>query len=155
SRFHLELERAVGGLKLSDLGSTNGTFVDAIRVDRGLVPPGVFLRVGRTRLKVADDESVTLEMLAGDSFGEVHYASPLMRRVMAQVQAASGHDASVLLLGESGTGKELLARALHMHSRRASGPFETVDCGALAPSLIASELFGHERGAFTGADKQH
>jgi DNA-binding NtrC family response regulator len=78
-----------------------------------------------------------------------------MRRLMAELERVAPSNASVLLLGETGTGKEVIAHALHEASPRAGAPFEVVDCGALMPTLIASELFGHERGAFTGADQQH
>jgi DNA-binding NtrC family response regulator len=78
-----------------------------------------------------------------------------MRRLMAAIERAAKSDVSVLLLGETGTGKEVIAHAVHDASPRAKGPFETVDCGAMLPTLIASELFGHEKGAFTGADRQH
>src|SRR5688572_13229801 len=78
-----------------------------------------------------------------------------MRRLMAQVERAAKTEAAVHVVGESGTGKELIARALHELGPRADRPFVTVDCGALSPTLVASELFGHEKGAFTGADRQH
>jgi DNA-binding NtrC family response regulator len=74
---------------------------------------------------------------------------------MAQILRAARTGASVLLQGESGTGKELIARALHDESPRADKPFVTLDCGVISPGLVASELFGHERGAFTGADRRH
>jgi DNA-binding NtrC family response regulator len=74
---------------------------------------------------------------------------------MASLERAAKSNASVLVVGESGTGKEVVARTLHEMSARADKPFVTVDCGSLAPTLVASELFGHERGAFTGADRQH
>jgi DNA-binding NtrC family response regulator len=78
-----------------------------------------------------------------------------MRRLFADVERAARADASALLVGESGTGKELVARALHERGPRSGKPFVTVDCGSLSPTLVASELFGHERGAFTGAERQH
>ncbi len=77
-----------------------------------------------------------------------------MREVFEDIGLAAATDAAVLIVGESGTGKELVAAALHRHSDRAAGPFIRVNCGALPEGLIESELFGQERGAFTGADRQ-
>ena len=81
--------------------------------------------------------------------------SPAMREILRQIEALADTTATVLIQGESGTGKELVARALHVDSRRAAGPFVAVNCGAFAESLLESELFGHEKGAFTGAAAQH
>jgi len=78
-----------------------------------------------------------------------------MRKLMLQVERAAKSEVTVLVVGESGTGKELVARALHDLGPRREAPFVTVDCGSLAPTLVASELFGHEKGAFTGANQQH
>ncbi|QEH32373.1 Transcriptional regulatory protein ZraR [Aquisphaera giovannonii] len=80
--------------------------------------------------------------------------SPAMRAVFKAIGLAAATDAAVLIVGESGTGKELVAAALHRHSNRGGGPFIRVNCGALPEGLVESELFGHERGAFTGADRQ-
>jgi len=84
-------------------------------------------------------------------FEEIVGSSPALQRVLAQVAKVAQTDATVLILGETGTGKELLARAVHKRSRRATGAFIGVNCAAIPPSLVASELFGHEKGAFTGA----
>jgi len=84
-------------------------------------------------------------------FEEIVGSSPALQRVLAQVAKVAQTDATVLIVGETGTGKELLARAVHKRSRRASGAFIRVNCAAIPPSLVASELFGHEKGAFTGA----
>jgi len=84
-------------------------------------------------------------------FEEIVGSSPALQRVLAQVAKVAQTDATVLILGETGTGKELVARAVHKRSRRASGAFIRVNCAAIPPSLVASELFGHEKGAFTGA----
>ena len=81
--------------------------------------------------------------------------SPAMQTVLRQIEALADTNATVLIQGESGTGKELVAKALHVDSRRAKGPFVAVNCGAFAESLLESELFGHEKGAFTGAVGQH
>src|SRR5437660_238425 len=84
-------------------------------------------------------------------FEEIVGSSPALQRVLAQVAKVAQADSTVLILGETGTGKELVARAIHKRSRRASGAFIGVNCAAIPPSLVASELFGHEKGAFTGA----
>ncbi|HEY3226007.1 MAG TPA: sigma-54 dependent transcriptional regulator [Planctomycetota bacterium] len=88
------------------------------------------------------------------SFGGLVGRTPAMQEVFRKVAAVCESDATVLFAGESGTGKELLARALHASSRRASGPFEPVNCAAIPETLLESELFGHEKGAFTGALRQ-
>jgi formate hydrogenlyase transcriptional activator len=82
---------------------------------------------------------------------EIIGESPVIRAVLDTVRQVAASDTTVLLVGETGTGKELIARALHAESRRAHRPLVSVNCGAIAPGLIESELFGHERGAFTGA----
>jgi Nif-specific regulatory protein len=87
------------------------------------------------------------------TFNQIVGESPAMQAVYAIVRKAAGTDASVLITGESGTGKELIARAVHVNSPRRGGPFVKVDCTTLPDALIENELFGHERGAFTGADR--
>jgi DNA-binding NtrC family response regulator len=155
SRFHLELTIRPDGVFAVDHESTNGTFVGSTRLERAVLARGTLVRVGRStvRLEEAGDSAVALH--EGDTLAGLRGRSPKMRRLMAQISRVSTSDASVLVFGESGTGKEVVARALAELGPRRSGPVVTVDCGALAPSLIASELFGHERGAFTGADRRH
>jgi len=154
SRYHLELRRTADGVEVVDQGSTNGTYVGPARLGRAVVAPDTTLALGRTRLVVRDGNPIDVEVHDTDRLGPLVGASPVMRRVMAWVKRAARSDASVLLVGESGTGKELVARAVHESSKRNEEPFVTVDCGALAPTLVASELFGHEKGAFTGAERQ-
>jgi len=155
SRFHCELQAGPHGIAIVDHGSTNGTYVGSVRVERATIAPGTQLRIGNTVLRVDDAAPVQVEMHGGDALGGIIGGSPVMRRLLARVAKVAQSDVSVLVTGESGTGKELVARALHDLGPRANGPFVTVDCGSLPPTLIASELFGHERGAFTGADRQH
>ena len=155
SRYHLELFRGGSGVVVHDLDSTNGTHFQGARIARGTVPPGSVLRVGGTSLRVTDGARVSVEVHDDDEYADIVGRTPIMRRLMAQVRRAARAETPVLVVGESGTGKELVARALHDEGKRAGGPFVTVDCGALAPTLVASELFGHEKGAFTGADRQH
>jgi formate hydrogenlyase transcriptional activator len=94
------------------------------------------------------------EILAGAKFEELVGSSESLAQALGQVARVAPTDATVLVTGESGTGKELVARAIHKHSRRASRPFIRVNCAAIPQSLIASELFGHEKGAFTGATER-
>ena len=89
-----------------------------------------------------------------ERFGQLRGRHPTMQRLISLTSRAAASDVSVLISGESGTGKELVARAIHDNSSRAGQPFVTLDCAAIVPSLFGSELFGHERGAFTGADKR-
>ncbi|MFO0571588.1 MAG: sigma 54-dependent Fis family transcriptional regulator [Polyangiaceae bacterium] len=156
SRFHLELRRRGGRIVLTDLGSTNGTRVGACLLvsSSAMLDPGGVISLGATSLRVGDGEIVDVGETPG-RLGDLCGDSAVMRRLMARAGKVATSEVSVLLLGESGTGKELVARALHDASPRASEPFVTVDCGAVTPSLFQSELFGHERGAFTGADRQH
>ena len=156
SRYHADVSRhGSGGVSIVDLGSTNGTFVGAVRIERGVVPAGTYVRLGGTTLRISDGEDVALELHSEEKLGGLLGRTPVMRRLMAQIEKLAATTAPVLLIGESGTGKEVIARALHDRGTRASGPFVTVDCASLSPNLVASELFGHERGAFTGADRAH
>lgn len=152
SRRHAELRLAPDEVRVVDLGSTNGTTVDGVRIREAFVGPGVTVRVGDTTIKIAAALEPTIVLLSSaDRFGGLIGASAAMREVYAILERAGPTAATVLVQGETGTGKELVARAIHDHSRRAEGPFVAVDCGALTPSLVESELFGHVRGAFTGA----
>src|SRR5436309_15088012 len=87
-------------------------------------------------------------------FEDIVGSSEALRKVLRQVTKVAPADSTVLLLGETGTGKELIARAIHKRSNRAERAFMAVNCAAIPPSLIASELFGHEKGAFTGATQR-
>jgi DNA-binding NtrC family response regulator len=152
SRRQLEIVATPAGFLLRDLGSTNGTFIGELRVREAILYPGVEIAVGRTRLKLAvGGAPLSLPLSPRERFGALLGASSAMRHCFALLERAAETDSTVLLEGESGTGKEVTAESLHAESARAAGPFVVVDCGAIAPNLIESELFGHERGAFTGA----
>src|SRR5262249_41186644 len=97
------------------------------------------------------EEPVCIRLSDRDRFGELLGASVEMRRVYAVLERVAASDTTVLITGETGTGKEVAARSIHDTSQRANGPFVTVDCSAIAENLIESELFGHARGAFSGA----
>ncbi len=154
SRKHAAVEETAKGYVLRDLGSTNGTFLDGVRVREGYLSSGSVIRLGQTELAFSPlEERIESLRSASDHFGELIGASAPMREVFGILERVAPTDISVLLQGETGTGKDLAARAVHSHSRRASGPFVVFDCGAVAPNLIESELFGHEKGAFTDAVK--
>ncbi len=142
-------------IRVQDHGSLNGTIFAGARLGHAEIPPGATLTLGNTKIEVRDGARVTVEMHEHDEYGGITGRTPVMRRLMVKIRRAARSDTAALLVGESGTGKELIARALHDQGKRAGAPFVTVDCAALAPSLVASELFGHEKGAFTGADRRH
>jgi transcriptional regulator with PAS, ATPase and Fis domain len=151
SRLHCELRSEGGAIHVVDSGSTNGTYVDGVRVHSAELAPGSRLRIGATVLSVSVGERLSIELSARHRFGDVLGASVEMRRMFGILEKIAPTDTSVLIQGETGTGKELVARAIHDASPRARGPFVVVDCGAIAENLIESELFGHVRGAFSGA----
>jgi len=152
SGFHAELIVDERGYRIEDRGSANGTFIADVPVVRAYLDAHQPLRMGHSTLMLRDGgEEVSVELSPEDSFGELVGRSVVMRELFALARRAATTNATVLVHGETGTGKDLLARAIHKHSRRGRGPFEIFDCGAAAPSLIESALFGHEQGAFTGA----
>ena len=155
SGYHLELSRCDAGVCVTDLGSTNGTQVGDVRIMQGRIQPGTTITLGRTSLRVSEGAGSVVEFLEADELSDLRGRTPAMRRLMAQVVRVARTPVPVLLVGDSGTGKEVVARELHRYSDRADKPFVTVDCGTLSANLAASELFGHERGSFTGAERQH
>ncbi len=152
SGLHAEIRLDERGYRLRDLDSTNGTFVGGLRINDIYIPPGTQITVGGTRMRFEPlGESVEVELAESDRFGNMIGRSIKMRELFARLAKLARADATVLVTGETGTGKELVAEALHEQSPRAKGPFVVLDCGSIPPNLIESELFGHERGAFTGA----
>jgi transcriptional regulator with GAF, ATPase, and Fis domain len=153
SRFHLSLTRAGSGWRLGDSGSLNGTRLGGVRVrDADLVLPECRIELGESTVRVRELVSVSAADVAPAlSFGDLYGTSIPMRRLYDLLKRAARSDADVLIEGESGTGKELIATELVRRSGRADKPLVIVDCGAISPTLIESELFGHVRGSFTGA----
>jgi two-component system, NtrC family, response regulator HydG len=152
SRRHLAFELGERGLRLTDLGSTNGTFVNAMPVVEMFLQGGEIIRVGATTLRVSARPAVQgPEPPRATSFGRLVGASLEMRRLYPLCERLAQSNVPVIIEGETGTGKEVLAESLHERGPRAAGPFVVFDCTAIAPNLVESELFGHERGSFTGA----
>lgn len=152
SRRHFELHPHERGFHLRDLESKNGTTVSGVAVLDAFLQGGEAIGVGRSKLRLdVGEDCDAYPLSAQHSFGALVGESVTMRRVFGLLERAAPTDATLLLEGESGTGKELAAQAVHRASNRRKGPYVVVDCGAIAPSLVESELFGHRRGAFTGA----
>ncbi len=152
SRRHCEIHQREEGFFLRDLGSTNGTMVQGVRVCEVYLTQGVEFQVGTTRMVFSPlQETMSYPLSDLEQFGRLNGVSAAMRRVFHLAETYARSDAAILIQGETGTGKELLAEALHAHSPRSKKPFVVIDCGALATGVIESELFGHAKGAFTGA----
>ncbi|NRF68188.1 sigma-54-dependent Fis family transcriptional regulator [Aquincola sp. S2] len=116
---------------------------------------GVLSRVTPPSALLAEVEGLTAEVAKQGHFGALWGRSLPMRRVYQQISRVAGTGVTVFITGESGTGKEVVAQTVHDLSRRRKRPFLAVNCGAISPNLIESEIFGHEKGSFTGADRQH
>ena len=155
SRFHCRLWRADGSWRISDERSLNGTRLNKIAVRDADVPlPQCTLEIGASVVRVRELGSDAVDPLpALTSFGSIVGESIPMRRMFGVLDKVAKSEVNVLIQGESGTGKELVATEIVTRGPRADGPFVVVDCGAVSPNLIESELFGHVRGAFTGAER--
>lgn len=152
SRRHAEVVRTPHGVILRDTDSTNGTYVGELRIREVFLTPETRFRVGQTEMVFAPQDEVILitpseKSRLMDLVGE----SMAMRQVFSIIERVAPTTLTALITGETGTGKELASRAMHRLSNREQGPFVIFDCGAAPDSLIESELFGHEKGAFTGA----
>ncbi|MEM6960242.1 MAG: sigma-54-dependent Fis family transcriptional regulator, partial [Myxococcota bacterium] len=150
---HLRVARMADGdgVVLRDLGSRNGTWVSGIRVVRAQVGTHALIRVGRTDLHVVERRNESSDADARSWIA----VSNKMLALKSEVSRIAPLSWPVLIHGESGVGKELIARALHEESSRADGPFVTMNAGSFSSHLIDSQLFGHQRGAFTGASSLH
>ena len=153
SRRHAALELVDGAMRISDLGSTNGTWLDSVRVLEAFVQPGQTIGIGATKLGIFFDQPVdaTPPLPERMRFGRVVGHSREMRRLYPLCERLATARLPLLIEGETGTGKELLAESIHEAGPRSHAPFVVLDCTTISPNLVESELFGHERGAFTGA----
>ena len=153
SKRHCEITVDGSGYTIRDLGSTNGTVVQGVRVAKAYLHPGAELCLGKTHIvfcPLQEDKEIPLSR--NESFGSVLGRSAAMRRIFYIAETYAPTDATVMITGETGTGKEILAEEIHRHSKRRNKPFIVIDCAAMAKDLIESELFGHVKGAFTGAN---
>jgi len=152
SRLHARIDIEERDYVLRDLGSTNGTRVGATRIREACLDDGSAIELGATRLVFRlTDEPFEIRLAEDDRFEGLLGRSVAMRELFAICARVAPTEAPVIIWGETGTGKDLVARAIHERSLRRGRPFVVLDCAAIPPGLIESELFGHEKGAFTGA----
>ena len=154
SREHVRCSLLPHGVRLHDPGSKNGTFINTIRIHDVTVPSDTALTLGGTTIALSvAGNAIELPLSESDRFGDAIGTTIVMRHLFAVLDKAAPSELTILIEGESGVGKDLLARAVHERSSRAAQPFVIADCSAIPEGLIESELFGHEKGAFTGADR--
>jgi transcriptional regulator with GAF, ATPase, and Fis domain len=153
SRRHLRITRqGADRWLLVDLGSTNGTFLHGARIQEAPIEAGSIVTAGKVEIAfVPERQDFDIPIWDSDRFGSLLGRSGSMRRLFGMIARIAETDATVLVQGETGTGKGQVAKAIHQASLRKSGPYVVVDCGAVQRQLVESELFGHEKGAFSGA----
>jgi DNA-binding NtrC family response regulator len=151
SAVHAEFVATPQGVRVRDLGSRNGTYVGTVRIGDSYLSENTKLRLGETDVQFEPLRPEKINIPQIPSFGPLVGHAPPMRAIFDRLSKIAPTDLTVLIQGETGTGKELVAAALHQASARAKKPFVVVDCGSIPPTLAEATLFGHERGAFTGA----
>lgn len=155
SRHHFEIHQTKDGYLLKDPGSLNGVFINGVRVKEAFLLAGSVIRAGKSEMKfLPQDETFEITPSKKTRFVNLIGGSTAMRKIYTIIEKIAPTDATIIIEGESGTGKELIAAAIHAKSKRSKRPFVVFDCGAVAENLIESEMFGHEKGAFTGASTQ-
>lgn len=158
SRAHAEVRVKSDGsaFELVDMDSTNGTYVDGSRVALVELPAGAEFQVGRTKMRVSvATEQVKIAVTDRTRYGSIIGQSQALREIFSILDRVAPSELSIVIEGETGSGKELIAAAIHEHSARANKPFVVFDCSAFPATLLESELFGHEKGAFSGATNRH
>jgi len=151
SATHLEVIATERGLCVRDLGSSNGTYLGEHRIVEAYFVKPATLRCGSSLVQLTPGKAEQVTLSKAEQFGQLVGGVPQMRALFERLRVVSPTTLSVLVEGETGTGKELVARAIHEASDRRLKPFVVIDCGAIPPQLAESVLFGHEKGAFTGA----
>ncbi len=152
SRVHFEIVRDAKGYLVRDMRSTNGTFLDGAEIKEAYIRAGSIIAAGSTELKFTPfEERIEILPSEQEQLGEMVGRSLAIREIFGLIERIAHTDATVMIEGETGTGKDMIARTLHALSPRKDKPFIVVDCGAVSGTLIESELFGHEKGSFTGA----
>ena len=152
SRHHCKIVQEDSGYVLVDLGSTNGTFVNKVRIREAYLEPGCTIKVGDSKLRfAAGKEEVAIVPSRESRCGSLIGGNARMREIYAIIEKIAPTGTTVVIEGETGTGKEVVAQTIHSLSPRAKNELVVFDCGAVPPNLIESELFGHEKGSFTGA----
>jgi len=155
SRFHCEIVVEADRVRVRDQNSRNGTVLDGVTIAEAFLRVGSLIRLGKTVLRFELGTEMNRLPLSTDThFGSLKGASAAMKGVFAMLARAAESDDTVLLEGETGTGKSQAAMSVHRKSARSEGPFVIVDCGAILANLLESELFGHEKGSFTGATER-
>lgn len=152
SRYHCQIIQEDTQYVVIDQGSTNGTHINGVRIREALLAPGDTLAVGNTHIRFHPlHERITITPTEAEHFGGIVGRSVKMREIFSILEKIAPTNATILIEGETGTGKEVIAQTIHDLSARSKGPMVVFDCGAVPESLIESELFGHEKGSFTGA----
>jgi DNA-binding NtrC family response regulator len=151
SATHCEVVATERGVRLRDLGSTNGTYLGDFRVVEALLDKAATIRCGDTELEFQPGGAERVSVSKAETFGRLVGTTPAMRALFERLRLVAPTTVSVLIEGETGTGKELVAQAIHEASDRMKRPFVVIDCAAIPSNLAESQLFGHEKGSFTGA----
>ena len=152
SRYHCRIAQEDNGYVLCDQRSTNGTFINKVRIREAFLKPGSIVSVGQSQLRFnAREEEVEIVPSRSDHCAGLIGGNARMREIYSIIEKIAPTATTVVIDGETGTGKEVVAQAIHSLSPRGKNDLVVFDCGAVPPNLIESELFGHEKGSFTGA----